>query len=229
MLEVTKLSSQYAVKDTANLVDNIKDDSGPALGLYPTTEAAADVYSLSAQDLDNSEATESRRPFLARMAWAWLAAFVEVKLKRAAAPFNFDPNATGLVVKNTTEGAKSRAQLIKYATKIQNHQHRRCVFSVVIVRDCARFIRWDRTGAILSKAFNYVDDGTHLLNFFYCLASGGAEAQGYDTTAVLATKQEIALLEKYETDNQWLREYANQILDANTSYPIYKVSYIAVK
>ncbi|KAH9928052.1 hypothetical protein B0H21DRAFT_826364 [Amylocystis lapponica] len=47
---------------------------------------------------------------------------------------------------------------------------------------CARFIRWDRAGAIVSRAFS-IEDQPHLLcEFLWCFSHASSEERGHDPT-----------------------------------------------
>jgi hypothetical protein len=60
-------------------------------------------------------------------------------------------------------------------------------FSVLIFGDKARLFRWDRAGAIVSEAFDYVSE-SHLVEFFLRYDNLTAEQRGKDTTITVPSK-----------------------------------------
>ncbi|KAI6097037.1 hypothetical protein F5141DRAFT_987375, partial [Pisolithus sp. B1] len=54
-------------------------------------------------------------------------------------------------------------------TELDTHL-RAFVFSVLILNNEACLIRWDRTGAVVTNRFNYVDNSRLLVEFFWRFA-----------------------------------------------------------
>ena len=84
---------------------------------------------------------------------------------------------------------QSRDKIEGHATEIFRHQHRCFVFVISIYGDQARFLRFDRSGVIVSDAFDY-RTSTHIMGeFIYRLFKTGTAAdRGHDPTAVLASE-----------------------------------------
>jgi hypothetical protein len=61
--------------------------------------------------------------------------------------------------------------------------------SVLIVKDIARLLRWDRSGAVVTKPFLYNDE-SYLFNFFFCYNYTGSDKHGYDMTVCDSTNSE---------------------------------------
>ncbi|KAL6308492.1 hypothetical protein BKA93DRAFT_516511 [Sparassis latifolia] len=76
-----------------------------------------------------------------------------------------------------------RGQIISYAKMIFSRQHRCFVFTVLILGDCVRIIRWDHAGAIVTHKFNYMTT-EHLGEFLWRFSHMTDEQQGYDMSAV---------------------------------------------
>ncbi|GBE89313.1 hypothetical protein SCP_1503210 [Sparassis crispa] len=76
-----------------------------------------------------------------------------------------------------------RGQIISYAKMIFSRQHRCFVFTVLILGDCARIIRWDHAGAIVTHKFHYMTT-EHLSEFLWRFSYMTVMQQGYDTSAV---------------------------------------------
>ncbi|KAI0323492.1 hypothetical protein GY45DRAFT_626972 [Cubamyces sp. BRFM 1775] len=84
-------------------------------------------------------------------------------------------------------------QNVAYATDMCARQHRRFCFSVTVSGCSARLIRWDRSGAIVTEAFDYVANPELLCEFFWRFAHLSDEQRGYDMTVQPATLAEEAL------------------------------------
>jgi hypothetical protein len=91
--------------------------------------------------------------------------------------------------------------LIGYAVAHLATQFRSHVFSVLVVKDYARLIRWDRAGAVVTAAFDYCDPESLLIEFFQRYELLGPEARGVDTSveepsaAEAAAARELLMLE----------------------------------
>ncbi|OJT03231.1 hypothetical protein TRAPUB_6195 [Trametes pubescens] len=81
--------------------------------------------------------------------------------------------------------ASVRSQLIAYAKNVFLHQHRTALFSLLIIGDSFRAARWDRSGVIVSKKVNYVNDPQPLLDLICHLVQLDPTLQGSDPTATL--------------------------------------------
>ncbi|KAG1854333.1 hypothetical protein C8R48DRAFT_610055, partial [Suillus tomentosus] len=70
------------------------------------------------------------------------------------------------IVSSTDNSMDTLGQITSYAAAQLGAQYRSHAFSVLIVRDRARIIRWDREGAIVTGAINYNTE-PHLADFFH--------------------------------------------------------------
>ncbi|TBU38456.1 hypothetical protein BD309DRAFT_994448 [Dichomitus squalens] len=85
---------------------------------------------------------------------------------------------------NRDKAEEALGQNIAYAAEILRRQHRHCCYSVFVFGRKARLARWDRAGAIVTEAFDLVDDPLPLCEFFWLFSQNLSEAQrGYDLTA----------------------------------------------
>ena len=201
----------------------------PDLVMYPKQAKIRQLYTLSnAAKKDaarrGNEATSNdvdRTQNIARCMWGRIQAFVECKNKEVDAAFYFSDKSRFL--RTTDNGELSQAQIAKYAAEIQIRQHRTHLWSFYFAGPYLRLQRWDRAGCMVSKAINFQDDPTELVNFLYRFARMTDEQLGYDPTAVLAMPKEIKLLVNYKSDNIWLRNYQQSILEVQEDFPLYKV------
>lgn len=83
-------------------------------------------------------------------------------------------------------------QITSYTAAQLGTQFRTHVFSVLIVRDRARIIRWDREGAIVTSPIDYNNE-PDLADFFYRYARASPEMRGVDTSVTLAGDEEADL------------------------------------
>ncbi|KAG1831161.1 hypothetical protein DFJ58DRAFT_848314 [Suillus subalutaceus] len=101
------------------------------------------------------------------------------------------PGADSLV-SQTEKGMDTLGQITSYTAAQLGTQFRTHVFSVLIVRDRARIIRWDREGAIVTSPIDYNNE-PHLADFFYRYARASPEMRGVDTSVTLAGDEEADL------------------------------------
>ncbi|KZT19651.1 hypothetical protein NEOLEDRAFT_1141783 [Neolentinus lepideus HHB14362 ss-1] len=100
---------------------------------------------------------------------------------RSASPYAFE--------RDTDSGTRTRAQISDYARLMWHYQHRTFFFQVLIMKDFARLLRYDRAGVIVSEAFRY-QKTPYLAQFFRAFSALDASRRGKDTTVTLASKEE---------------------------------------
>ncbi|KAL0960015.1 hypothetical protein HGRIS_011665 [Hohenbuehelia grisea] len=136
--------------------------------------------------------------------------FTEFDCSRAQSTADPEPSQLSLAEKYALEhplepSAYSRVavrgQLISYATEIMSRQHRTHLFTLLILDQNARFIRWDRAGAIVSAAFDYTKNSQPLVDFFWRLGTYWDSLGGLDPTVRLADPAEQTLAK--ELLQQW--------------------------
>jgi Fungal protein kinase len=124
--------------------------------------------------------------------------WAEVKKKETADPFVDPPEGKGKSVpddfkfENQKEEAQlNRGQLCAYATALAGSQFLLHSFSVSICGNTARFIRWDRAGAIVTQSFNYIEKPELLAGFYWRFSRLSPIQQGFDPTVVQASPEEV--------------------------------------
>ncbi|KAJ8469791.1 hypothetical protein ONZ51_g8762 [Trametes cubensis] len=85
---------------------------------------------------------------------------------------------------------RSLALHIEYATEILARQNRVFLFSVSMAGSLARLCRWDRSGLIVSGAFDIHDRPDLLCEFLSRFAHASNSARGHDETVEMATADE---------------------------------------
>lgn len=77
-------------------------------------------------------------------------------------------------------------QIVARAAKACALYHRVFYFTILVIGTYARFIRWDRAGAIVMRKFNYKDNPEFLWRF----GNASPEQRGFDPTVSIATEIE---------------------------------------
>src|SRR5216684_4702794 len=96
-------------------------------------------------------------------------------------------------------------QLTAYATSILSAQYHMHMFMVFIVKNYARLIQWDCSGAIFTKPI-YFNSESHLINFFICYNIADCKAHGHDITVSSAFLQDVALAQAHVPKLQGVKE-----------------------
>ncbi|KAI0318552.1 hypothetical protein OF83DRAFT_1082844 [Amylostereum chailletii] len=78
-------------------------------------------------------------------------------------------------------GIHTRGQMFEYAAAIFASQHRVFFFSVLVMKDEARILRWDRAGVVVTEAFNWRETA-FLAEFLWRFDHMSPEERGYDMT-----------------------------------------------
>ncbi|EED78691.1 predicted protein [Postia placenta Mad-698-R] len=127
------------------------------------------------------------------------------------------------------EAIKSRGQLSDYAMHLMRSQPRQFCFMVVVAGCYARIMRWDRSGAIVSEAFEFVEDPSTMVTFLYNYMTMTQEERGFDMSVVEASdddkKEMIAWKDRMVQDKELSDYHTERFKEAmETKWPIYKVT-----
>ncbi|KAI0663922.1 hypothetical protein C8Q70DRAFT_905024 [Cubamyces menziesii] len=92
-------------------------------------------------------------------------------------------------------------QIMTYSILVFDNQHRTHHYTLIIFGDMARIIRWDRSGVVATKKFNYVQDPLMLAQFLWRFARMSPTQRGHDTTAVrvLPGSADYKIMQAYKT------------------------------
>ncbi|KZT68400.1 hypothetical protein DAEQUDRAFT_738784 [Daedalea quercina L-15889] len=190
------------------------------VSFYPTDEDAADDYGLPATETPT---------FRGRTRWSWISLLVEVKTSHDLCAFEFDPtndskpdapNKAKTSTSTTEQSIDQRSsnkrepppfvrsgsgatqclgQLVEYVSKVFRRQHRLHCFTLLVFKGQARVIRWDRAGAIVSTAINFVKDQCLLHKVIWRYACMSQEQRGFDPSVVRASMEDIEAMRAYQT------------------------------
>ncbi|KAG2746053.1 hypothetical protein P692DRAFT_20678448, partial [Suillus brevipes Sb2] len=117
---------------------------------------------------------------------------IEFKWQDAHDAFIKCPEVDKSFVSQTDKGFDTLGQITSYAAAQLSAQYRTHAFSVLVIRNRARIIRWDREGAIVTDIFDYNQE-SYLADFFYCLARASPALRGIDTSVTPASAEDAAL------------------------------------
>ncbi|KAL4065668.1 hypothetical protein V8B97DRAFT_2010329 [Scleroderma yunnanense] len=103
----------------------------------------------------------------------------------------FDPfdDAEGTPFEDTIHEKSTRSQMTVYATAQFGKQFRHFIFSVIILGQMARIVNWERAGATVTNAFNYVQNPEILVRFFHRFACLSRKDRGWDTSVTPIEKK----------------------------------------
>jgi hypothetical protein len=91
---------------------------------------------------------------------------------------------------NDSNAAKDTlGQITSYAAVQLSAQFRTHIYSILIVRNTARILRWDRSGTIVTEAFDY-DQSPYLVEFFLRYSAAPAAMRGKDETVLTPGRYE---------------------------------------
>ena len=135
----------------------------------------------------------------------YAALFIEVKKKPELDAFN-DPiedadltdwkfvlDTRHLSVDDRDQTRRAFGQNVVYAAEILARQHRHALYSITLSGSIARFIRWDRAGALVTAAFDIRKYPEYLCDFLWCFSLTTDAVRGYDLTVEVAHSTERAL------------------------------------
>ncbi|KAI9431449.1 hypothetical protein BJY52DRAFT_1232129, partial [Lactarius psammicola] len=94
------------------------------------------------------------------------------------------------LMNQSTKGVSTAGQITTYAALQLDSQYHTHVFSVLVVGDYARLIRWDRSGAIVTAPIYYQRD-PELLDFFTRYDQAERPMRGHDDSVRKATSAEV--------------------------------------
>ncbi|KAH9943804.1 hypothetical protein B0H21DRAFT_884192 [Amylocystis lapponica] len=143
----------------------------------------ADSSDPSGQKPDAGVYLKSERSKDARTIWARTRMTIEFKRQVGHDPFD-DKKWPEEFESIALDREANRGQIIHSATEIFLRQHRCFVFSVIVFGTCARIIRWDRSGALVTERFDYKSEPRKICEFLWRFGRMSAARQGYDPSVV---------------------------------------------
>ncbi|KAI0636344.1 hypothetical protein C8Q77DRAFT_1072092 [Trametes polyzona] len=152
------------------------------LSTYKPAKGDSARFKVDAALYRHEFAPTSRRPD-----WTHCRLFIE--FKRGGTSYDpFDDTHLDAPESGSDERSDVRAQLIGYAHHTFLYQHRAWLYSLFINGREFRLMRWDRSGVIVTKTIDYVEDPTYLFRFLAYFGALNDAEQGTDPTATLLKK-----------------------------------------
>ncbi|KAF9784080.1 hypothetical protein BJ322DRAFT_1125579, partial [Thelephora terrestris] len=219
MVHSNSLCTNYEAKFTGDRADNITSLK-PDITLFlknnvPDVPEDPDTIRLSKDDGPELPKGSSAEASFLRMEL-----FVELKHNTQNDPF-CDLSDGGMQERCSINGNDTRGQCLLYATNQLAYQHRLFAFSLVICGKKARFIRWDREGAVVSAAIDCSQRPDLVIDFLRRFNQLTPEQRGLDPTAVPATLEQIKMFEAAATEIS-VESLKSSIGDRNL-YPRYQI------
>ncbi|OJT13844.1 hypothetical protein TRAPUB_9614 [Trametes pubescens] len=177
---------------------NHPDQSGGVIG-----GKKPDICCYKDDHLTAVETSDSKDPLGSRTNMGLAATFFEIKLLKKS-DFFCDPvhNAKGANLDDwpfvygwVTEAERPAiqeafGQNVSYASEVAMRQFRHVVYSVTMAGTSARLIRWDRAGAIVTRAFDIHRKPECLCRIFWCFSHVSDAERGYDLTVEPASAED---------------------------------------
>ncbi|KAI0324334.1 hypothetical protein GY45DRAFT_427623 [Cubamyces sp. BRFM 1775] len=114
----------------------------------------------------------------------WADQLVPVEFKRHETNQDpFDDRDENPVDAGASDRKKARGQIISYAEMIFRVQHRIALFMLLIIGRNFRFLRWDRSGTIVTRAVDYVSNPHVLCEMLWRMSLQSDEQLGLDPSA----------------------------------------------
>jgi hypothetical protein len=123
--------------------------------------------------------------------------------------------------RNTKAADDTLGQITSYAAAQLGAQFRTHIYSVFVFQATARILRWDRSGTIVTEAFNY-NELPFLAKFFHRYSKSSPEMRGKDETVSIPTSAEQNLARKCLALDETTPLVKLSIPDASSS-PLYYV------
>ncbi|PIL24558.1 hypothetical protein GSI_12442 [Ganoderma sinense ZZ0214-1] len=186
--------------DHGNPEDNCND-----VGIYPTTEMARCITHFIKRGVTWSRRKqEVEESSFGRRSWYWMAVLGQVKSEtNRTCAFNMVPDAllppdaaeaAEPYITGDEQGEEGLGQLAEYMHNLLTHQHRCFAYGFYVQGKYARLLYFDRTGALLSEAFDWSEPTSLLHDFVWKVAHMTPEQLGYDPSAQVASESDLDLL-----------------------------------
>ncbi|KAI0629397.1 hypothetical protein C8Q77DRAFT_285190 [Trametes polyzona] len=128
-----------------------------------------------------------------RTKWSDIELMIECKVHDTQDdPFEDDTTKAGAPEPLSNQRRDVLGQIMGYVRLIFDYQQRTHVFALVLFGRMARITRWDRSGIIVTKKFNYVQEPAKLARFLWRFARMSPVQRGHDITATRVSEDSDA-------------------------------------
>ena len=124
-------------------------------------------------------------PNLVKTDFSKMDLFIKLKSDKSCDPFAGDDETADEdfpFEKHGDASRRNRGRLASYAAALAGTQFRVHTFCVIMYAGNVRFIRWDRSGAIVTERFNCAKRPYFLAQFFWRFSHLNPEHKGHDTS-----------------------------------------------
>lgn len=164
----------------------------PNRSTKPSSDRVARTSTVNQRDNRHPARLSTTGPF------EWSRCELPCEVKRSADEDAFDDSDTNLndsLYNMTDEGSRNLGQLVIYYKEQALRQHRTFIFQVFIFGSFARFLRWDRSGAVVTQKFNYKKEPRLLAGFLWRYARLSPVSRGWDPTFTLSDSVDVRLFD----------------------------------
>ena len=113
----------------------------------------------------------------------WPDQVIPVEFKRDESSLDPWDDSKDNISSEANDRKRGRGQCISYSELLFAIQHRVALFMLVIVGTRARFVRWDRSGTVVTRAFDYVEDWEFMCDILWRISLCNDAQLGLDPTA----------------------------------------------
>ncbi|KAF9237768.1 hypothetical protein BU15DRAFT_75760 [Melanogaster broomeanus] len=161
----------------------------PGLKAVNTSVSAAPGDSVLKPDISFFE--DSYVPKKSHADFSAMEMFVEFERHGDGAPFKDSHKRSetgqaasdqGSFESDTAKAKRIRGQMTAYAIAHHGHQFRHFSFSVLIIANHARFLRWDASAVVVTEQFDYQKDPKLIADFLWQFSQLPRADRGHDTT-----------------------------------------------
>ncbi|KAI0641593.1 hypothetical protein C8Q79DRAFT_280113 [Trametes meyenii] len=191
---------QLYAKDERLLEDQIAETMVNVINKQRLCEgytAALSRYSYNPTDTSKAKVDaalycDGHTPGDGRPDWTHVRLYIE--FKRGGTSLDaFDDDDVDNPEPAAAKRAAARSQITAYTHTTFFYQHRNALYSLFVNGQEFRVLRWDRSGVVVTKKLNYVEDPIPLLKFLVYFGRLSDSQQGIDATATLLTPGSKAL------------------------------------
>ncbi|KAI0359627.1 hypothetical protein OH77DRAFT_1043374 [Trametes cingulata] len=179
---------------------------------FVATESTPDKSDPSRRKIDGGMYAKKSPPTIhKRTDWSTIELSIECKRSGELDDVFDDKEPTGQPFSERRR--ENLGQIMNYATLVFERQQRTHHYTVIIFASNARIVRWDRSGAVFSPAFNYKKEPAKLGLFLWRFSHASAKARGHDSTAfrVLLDSDDHALMVKFAAQKLSEGDHARQL------------------
>ncbi|KAI0782583.1 hypothetical protein C8Q75DRAFT_787513 [Abortiporus biennis] len=152
------------------------------------------------EDMKQKKKKKPYPPFAAQMSYTACKLTIEDKTTTKNSAFSMLGCSLKDLLPEGTQRVDARGQIGEHASLAMERQHRTHYFSVVTVGTEIRFIRWDRSGVIITTPITFNKDLTSFIKFFYRFARMTPEDQGEDASILEPSVEDLKALDDFQVN-----------------------------